>query len=297
MNIEDELRGALHVAAPPPTTTLEAVVKRGRRRVFAQRAGAALGVVAVVAGIGFSAATLNHAAPPPQQADEPNHGPATVEHGLGWPRVVTPAQQPYSTWTPASSAPPAPGRAVVDVPMCNMRMATQEVVLSTEPFTADFTARLLERVPRELPDKKIGNAPGNSVLQAVEFDITDAGGTGSLRVTGGRFTGTPQAYADDALWETGDCEPPKRLVLSNGTIVQLHAVRPFEPFQSLVQRLSVFRNDGLLVQLELRNFGSPDLAPDPKQQGQWRRTGAGRSTLPLSEEEFSRLGLVVAATP
>lgn len=294
MNIEDELRGALHVAAPPPTTTLEAVVKRGRRRVFAQRAGAALGVVAVVAGIGFSAATLNHAAPPPQQADEPNNGPATVEHSLGWPRVVTPAQQPYSTWTPASSAPPVPGRVVVDVPMCNMRAATQEVPLSTEPFSADFVSRLLDLVARELPDKKIGTAPVEPVLQAVRLDVTDSGGTGSVRVAGGRFTGTPLAYADDALWETGDCEPAKRLVLSNGTVLQLHAVRPFEPFQSLVQRLSVIRNDGVLVQLDLCNFGSPDITPDPAWPGQFQRTGAGRPTLPLTEEEFSRLGLAVA---
>ncbi|MDT7787900.1 MAG: hypothetical protein QOF58_6319, partial [Pseudonocardiales bacterium] len=59
MNIEEKLRGALDTPAPPPTTTLDHVLKRGRRRVFAQRAGAMLGVVAVVAGVGFGAATLN----------------------------------------------------------------------------------------------------------------------------------------------------------------------------------------------------------------------------------------------
>jgi hypothetical protein len=250
-----------------------------------------LGVVPVVAGIGIGATTLNQASPP-QQADQPNDGPATVEHALAWPRVSTPPQQPYDTWKPAPSAPPPAGRAVAGIPLCSMK---DHVGLDSQQFSTEFVSALLELVPRELPEKTIGTVPGNSTPGAVQFDVTDSEGTGSIRISGSSFKGTPQAYADKRLWETGDCEPARRLTAGDGTVMQLHSVRPFEPFQSLVQVLSVYRKDGLLVQLELRNFGSPDMTPDPKQPGSLQRTGAGRATLPLTEEQFARLGPAVAA--
>jgi DNA-directed RNA polymerase specialized sigma24 family protein len=206
------------------------------------------------------------------------------EHGVG-------GQQPYDTWKPASSAPPPPGRPVAEIPLCGTR---SHQGLDAEQLSTEFVSRLLELVPRELPEKTIGNAPGNSP-GTVEFDVTDFQGTGSIRITGARFKGTPQSYADERLWETGDCEPARRLTAGDGTVMQLHSVRPFEPFQSLVQVLSVYRKDGLLVQLELRNFGSPDMTPGPEQPGSLRRTGAGRATLPLTEEQFARLGPAVAA--
>ncbi|MEV6716590.1 hypothetical protein AB0M48_31660 [Lentzea sp. NPDC051208] len=297
MNIEDELRGALDVSAPPPTTTLDVVMKRGRRRVFAQRAGAVLGVFAVVAGIGFSAATLNQAAPPPQQADRPDAGPATVEHATGWPRVDTAPQTPYRTWSPAASAPPSAGRAVVNIPLCNIKAPAvpRPMGLGAEPMAPELVAKWRGRVEELLPEMTISKVIRFPSHTFYEFDVSDSGGTGSIRIWAGRFTGTPKASADDGLWETGDCEPARRLVQPDGSVMQLHAVRPFEPFQTLTQALAVYRKDGLLVQLEQRNYGSPDFTADnPANPGATRRTGAGRPTLPLSEEQFSRLGPVFA---
>jgi hypothetical protein len=293
MDIEEKLRGALDTPAPPPTTTLDHVLKRGRRRVFAQRAGAMLGVVAVVAGIGIGSTVLNRAAPQPP-ADQPNNGPATVEHMLEWPRVEIPAQQPYGTWRPGPSAPPPVGRMVPEVPLCDMKTPTQPIALGTQALSAEFVPKLIDLVRRELPEVTVDNAPGNSVADAIELDVADAGGTGSIRIAAGRFTGTPLWHADDALWATGDCKPARRLYGADGLVVQLHSVRPYEPFQSLVQVLEVFRKDGLLLRLELRNFGSPDMNPDPNQPGVLHRTGAGRPTLPLTEEQFSRLGPAIA---
>jgi hypothetical protein len=296
MNLEDELRGALNVAAPPPTTTLDVVLQRGRRRVFAQRAGAVLGVVAVVAGIGFGAATLNQAAPR-EPADRLDPGPATVVHELGWPRVSTPPQKPYDTWRPASSAPPPAGRAVAEVPMCDMKPSTRQrvVQLGQQSVSPAFVSAFLVRVREELPGMTIGDPESNASGTNYEFDVSDAGGTGSIRLSAGKFTGTPLEHADDALWETGDCEPARRLHSGDGSIMQLHSVRPYEPFQSLIQVLAVYRKDGLHVQLELRNFGSPDVRSNPNQPGVSQRIGAGRPTLPLSEEQFARLGPAVAA--
>ncbi|MDX8049512.1 hypothetical protein SK571_08995 [Lentzea sp. BCCO 10_0798] len=298
MDIEEKLRGALNVPAPPPTTTLDTVLRRGRRRVFAQRVGAALGVVAVVAGIGFGAATLNQAAPQPRQADRPDAGPATVEHALTWPRVNTPPQTPYGTYSPASTAPPPPGRAIISMPRCNIgqRKWAMKVPVGGVKPTDEFVQKWIGTVRAQLPEMRVSDlSPRLDKAPALDYsvDLTDAGGTGSVRLSLGRFAGTPLEYADDNLWTSGDCAPPYRTTLPDGTIVQLHSVRAAEPFQTLLQVMEVFRPDGLMLQLDLANYGSADLRP-AAQEGYWERTGAGRATMPLTDEQFSRLGPAIA---
>jgi hypothetical protein len=296
MNIEDELRGALDVSAPPPTTTLDHVLRRGRRRVLAQRAGAVLGVFAVVAGIGFSAATLNQAAPEPVPADQPDAGPATVEHAADWPRVDVPPQTPYGTWSPATSAPPPAGWRVAGIPLCDIKASqrAERQDLGAVAFNPEAVDAWLDQARKALPEVTIGAATPGHLRTSYEADVSDSRGTGSIRITVGKFTGTPMQAANAAMWETGDCQPARRLQFG-ASIAQLHGIRPSEPFQTLVQVLRVYREDSSLIQLELRNFGSRDyVADDPKNPGTVRRTGAGRPTLPLSDEQFSRLGPVFA---
>ncbi|MET9227006.1 hypothetical protein [Lentzea sp. NPDC003310] len=298
MNIEDELRGALDVSAPPPTTTLDLVVKRGRRRVFAQRAGAVLGAFAVVAGIGIGAATLNLAAPGPQQADRPDAGPTSVENSVGWPRVNTPPQIPYGTWSPASTAPPPVGRAVLSMPRCDIaqRKWAMKVPVGSLQLNDEYVQKWIGTVRERLPELQVSDlAPkldGERYLENA-VDLSDSGGVGSVRLAAGRFEGTPLQYADDNIWTSGDCQPPYRTTLPDGTIVQLHGVRAAEPFQTLLQIMEVFRPDGLMLQLELTNYSSKDLLPS-KEGSFWERVGAGRATLPLTEEQFSRLGPAIA---
>ncbi|SFR16811.1 hypothetical protein SAMN04488564_104447 [Lentzea waywayandensis] len=287
MNIEDELRGALDVSAPPPTTTLDHVLKRGRRRVFAQRAGAVLGVFAVVAGIGIGATTLNQAAPP-EPADQPNHGPATVEHSVGWPRVNTPARTPYGTWTPTASA----GGAAINIPLCTVKAPSvpRERGLGAQPLAPELVAKWRDQVQKLVPEMTIGTVTGFPSNVFFEFDVSDSSGTGSVMVWAARFAGTPQASADDGLWETGDCEPARRLVQPDGSVVQLHAVRPVEPLQAIRQALAVYRKDGLLIQIEQRNHRSGDVAAHNPANPDVTR----RPTLPLTDEQFSRLGPIIA---
>ncbi|SDK63097.1 hypothetical protein SAMN04488074_106264 [Lentzea albidocapillata subsp. violacea] len=298
MNIEDELRGALDVSAPPPTTTLDVVMKRGRRRVFAHRAGAMLGVAVVVVGIGIGAATLNQAAPPPRQADRPDAGPATVQHALTWPRVDTPPQKPYGTWSPASTAPPPAGRPVLPMPRCSIGQPkwAMKVYLGSVQLDDGFVQKWIGTVREQLPEVRVSElSPRSDKSAFLEYavDLTDSGGTGSVRLVAGRFAGTPLEYADDNLWTSGDCDPPYRTTLPDGTIVQLHSVRAAEPFQTLLQVMEVFRPDGLMLRLELANYGSKDLRP-AAQEGYWERIGPGRVNLPLTEEQFSRLGPAIA---
>ncbi|MFJ8960085.1 hypothetical protein ACIRG5_11925 [Lentzea sp. NPDC102401] len=288
MNIEDELRGALDVSAPPPTTTLDHVLKRGRRRVFAQRAGAMFGVAVAVVGIGIGATTLNHAAPDRTPADQPNEAPSTVEHTLGWPRVNTPTRAPYRTWSPAASG----GGAAIDIPLCTVKAPSvpREPGLGAQPLARELVAKWRDQAEKLLPEMTIGEVTGFPSNVLFEFHVSDSSGTGSIRIWAARFAGTPQASADDGLWETGDCEPARRLVQPDGSVAQLHEVRPHESIQALTQTLAVYREDGLLIQIEQRNYTSASVTA---------RTPAnpdvtGRPTLPLTDEQFSRLGPIIA---
>ena len=185
---------------------------------------------------------------------------------------------------------------MVGIPLCNMKAPQQMrlVDLGERQFDPETVAAWLDQARKVLPEVTIGAATPDRTQTSYEADVSDSSGTGSIRITLARFTGTPLENADDALWETGDCQPAQRLVFDH-SVVQLHGVRPYEPFQSLVQVLRVYRKDNTLIQLELRNFGSPDyVADDPKNPGATRRTGTGRPTLPLSDEQFARLGPVFA---
>jgi hypothetical protein len=299
MNIEEKLRGALATSAPPPTTTLDHVLKRGRRRVFAQRVGATLGVVAVVAGIGFGSTALNHAAPDSTPADQVNRGPAVVDNEVGWPRVDVAPQIPYEMWSPEATAPPPAGWKVLQLPKCVVQMPklTPKQQAGTVTVNREFVQKWAGTVRAQLPEMKVSDLRSTELEGTYEYavELTDGGGTGGVKLTVGRFAGiTPQQLADDDLWATGDCEPPYRKVLEDGTVIQLHGVRASEPFRSLGQVMSVFRPDGTQLKLEQRNWSGLDLRVIPGLGGQTERVGPGRATLPLTDEQFSRLGPAIA---
>lgn len=297
MSIEGELRGALDVPAPPVKTTLDDVLRRGRRRVFAQRAGAVLGVVVVVAGVGFGAATLN-AAGPTEPATPPSSlttlPPRPLEEPLDWKRVDVPPQTPLHTFQPGNTAPPPDGRKILDLPFCDMSFRQEG--LNMQVGIVELPQAFLDKA-REGVRRDAGKAVGplQAAARHYEFDVSDERGTGSIRITAGKFRTTPRVAADDGVWETGDCLPPYRHVLEDGSIVQVHSVHGYEPFQSLTQRMAIYRADGTLIQFELHNFGSPDMTPDPKQPRNLVRTGPGRETLPLTDRQFALLGATVAA--
>jgi hypothetical protein len=157
-----------------------------------------------------------------------------------------------------------------------------------------FISSWIATVRQQLPEMQVSDLTPGVGREEYDIDLTDGGGSGGVRLTAGRYTGSAQQYADDSLWVTGDCEPPYRKVLADGTLIQLHAMHVFEPFQSLVQTMFVYRPDGLVLQLDLTNYSSKDRRPDGKQGGYWERTGPGRPNLPLTDEQFARLGPAIA---
>ncbi|KOV88940.1 hypothetical protein [Nocardia sp. NRRL S-836] len=257
MRIEDELRGALDVPAPPPTTTLDDVLRRGKRRVAVRRAGLAGGVLAVVAVIGIGSVAWRTAANPELSLAA---GPAS------WPRVS------------CGEAGPQPD-VVRDM---GIRLSSFEQMRA-------WRAAVQEVVPGRVVDSELPEDATNPASvhyddhRAFRVDVLDRQGAGSLRFAMARFQGEPAAAADSVRWATGTCTAIRRFTGPDGTVYQLHA--PAAEGQELrVQALYVFRPDHLAIRVEQVDAGRTSAKPT-------------RDALPLSEVELVRLGAAVAEVP
>jgi hypothetical protein len=300
-DLEQELRAMADLTAPPSTTALDDVLRRGRQRVFALRAGAAAGVVAVVAGAGFATVALRGAPAPLPLADG---GPVVTTVATPpqqvWPKADLPARTPYGTWSPAASAPPGPGSEVLVTPLCDTHDSDLVGHLEHRPVPAEVTDALRKAIglvaglaePSDLKTAVLRpGAPNADTFQWI--DVTDAGGTGSLMIDKRRFDGEPLTAADRDAFPAGNCEPPNRMVKEDGTVLQVSSAVPSEPFQSLTQTLRIFHPGGDLVEITMRNYGSPDLRVTDDGTA-FDRFGKGRPTLPLSTEQLMAIGEYLA---
>jgi hypothetical protein len=266
MNIEEKLRGALDVPAPPPTTTLDVVLRRGRRRVFARRAGAVLGVFAVVAGVGVGATTLNLAAPPAGPAGNVDEdlGPAEVVHEVGWTRVDLPPR-----------VPPNPGQ--------NCDEGRQPSSVGHQRLTDKSMRDWRNSVGRVVSGAALVDSPQvEDVVDVFEVEIRDSLGAGTVRLAAGTYSGSPVTAANDAAWATTACDPPQRSFGQDGTVFQLYDVRRDASTESVARTLFVFRPDGKAFRIDQSNVGT-------------NSTRATRAALPLTTEQFKSLGPAVAA--
>lgn len=329
---EDDLGAALRAelaqrTPPRPRGGLADAVARGRRRRRRQRFGAALAAVAAVAGVATVAVSAG--ALPSGGQDVAATGTTPTPTEAPWPRADLPAHSPHTTWTPAPTAPPPAGWPTGPVPRCEIPDITGrdlDSVRADLPTLQDRVWQAIAAVTRTPSDRRI---TGTTVVGASRIqmpvtdgttvgllgelklpstrpntrdaftytytaDVSDAGGTGSVVLTFGRFTGDPLTAADDQAYDMGNCQPPKRHVLADGTVLQIYDVAPSDPFASLNQTLRIYLPDGQLYSLSVRNFGSPDFATNREDPGHPHRVGAGRSTLPLTEAQLAELGLAMA---
>ena len=259
MNIEDELRGALDVPVPPPSTTLDDVLKRGRRRVLTQRAGAMLGVVGVVAGIGFGAMTIN-AYKPPAPADDVDYGPAVVLHDVDWPRVQVAQRTPTDS---ESGCAPA-----------------GEPNVGQDPQGADRLSAWFTRLQGVAPEMQV-TTPEQRNDYNYQVEVGDNLGPGKVRRQRGFFSGSPLEAADAAVWATGSCAPPQRITDASGAVYQLYDPRPVPESGAISQALYVFRPDHKVFRVEQLNLGL-------------NSTRSTRPSLPLTQEQFASLGPIIA---
>jgi hypothetical protein len=299
--LDEDVRGALlgelaERTPPPVRGGLAEVVSRGRRRRRTQQVGAALAVVAAITGTAVGAVALSG----PNAMPPADRGPTVTS--AAWPRADLPAQTPYGTWTPGETAPPPAGRPVEQMPLCSTPDTSGQLV-NTVSAGADLQLRVAGAVHAVAGGATVGvlverharaSRPGQVDAYDYSADVTDAGGTGSVVFSIGTFTGDPLAAADEQAFDEFNCDPPRRQALDDGTVLQIYATYPREPFQSLAQVLRIYRPDGTLYTVTVRNFGSPDLAPNPDQPENPKRVGAGRPNLPLSEAQLADLGLAIA---
>jgi hypothetical protein len=293
---DDELRAAvlaeLDAAPPAAGGGLDDVVRRGRRRKRVTHAGAALAVVALLTATGAVATALGGDPLPPAASAPPSEVP--------WPHLDLPWRSPTGTWNGPPITPPTGDELVAPYPLCAIPDVTHDR-LDVYRATAGQQDKVYMAAQVAAPGLRVGILTENRLVSypeeregwSYEADLSDAGGTGSFRFGIGDYTGTPLAAADAQAFDVGNCEPPKRHVLADGTVLQLYETRPAEPVQSLTQVLRIFLPNGRLYQVTSQNWGSSDLETNRDQPTFPLRIGQGRATLPLTEAQLAEFGLAI----
>jgi hypothetical protein len=297
MMLDDEnkliqaLRNEIDGPAPAVRTQLSDIVPRGMRRRRIRQTSSVAAAVAVVVGLGFAATTINGK---PTSTDDPAVSTTTLSTTVNaqatWDRADhLPTRTPYRTWSPAATAPRPSDAPALSIPMCSSP-APYNGGAGTIAVPPEFRDRVAAAVRAVAAGTKTGPVmpSGTGKYTVVEFDVSDSGGTGSVRVNAAQFAGDPVRAADAQAFDRNNCEPPRRTVLADNTVMQIYGIIPSEPFQSLTRSLRVFLPTGVVVDITVQNWGSPDFVRI-KGTDTVNRSGKGRPTLPLTELQLSQV--------
>lgn len=280
---DDAARRALQTLnddqAPPVTTTLDQVVRRGRRRLFVQRASAVAGVVAVVAAIGVGAILLRTGddGDGVRVANQPTSAP-TGDHLPGWTPVPLPAstrrsenscQQPYVELPPE-----------VDIPLASEVHVRDAYVNAAEQVVG--RVGLTNRHAWMTDSPRHGGPRGY-----LNLEVPMANGNGQLMLEAGRFGGTPEQVANASITVYGNCGEPLRHRLADGTVLQLYPLDDRDQ-QAPSQHLQIYRPNGLVYVITSAGWSDADLTP-PDTNGSQTLAG-GRGTVPVTEEQLVAIG-------
>ncbi len=273
---DDAARHALRTLtddpAPPVTTTVDQVLRRGRRRVFVQRASAVAGVVAVVAAIGAATVLLR---PTEEPTDDGVQVAATTPAKPtgpmpGWKTI--PIDEGTCTKNPAHSVPGTPPETIL--PQTRVQPAFTSAVESV----VGAGVKVTERSWTEYSPK----ADGPRGYLAVEVPMDN--GFGQLQLEAQVFPGTPTQIADATLYAYGDCRPPARHVMPDGTVLQLFQpdfLRPERP----MQHLQVYRPDGRYYVITAAGWSEADMVPISGSSG--FTVEGGRGKLPVTQQQLA----------
>lgn len=265
---EDTARGALQSLteepAPPVTTTLDQVVRRGRRRVFMQRTSAVAGVIGVVAAIGVGAMALR-----PGGGTDVADGPTVALPG--WETVDLSGRNCLSpeTTLPEPDVPLLPEETVTAAFVDAVKKGTGQAPVGT---ASNWT-----------PDTGEFPPPRGYVSVEVPMD----GGNGQLMLETGRHGGTPLQAAEETIGEFGICEEVYRRTLPDGTVLQLfpvnNAIRNMPD-----QALQVYRPDGREYLVISAGYGQAESSPITFKNGE-TPVGKGRGKLPTTEAQLATI--------
>lgn len=279
--------------APPITTTIDEVLRRGRRRVFVQRAAAVAGAVAVVAAIGVMAVLLRPAEqsgggvqvadsttptmPTAPTAPTTSTAPASPEGALpGW--QLMPIDEVACKVNPLPKLHGTPPDALL--PQAVVQPAFNEAVESITGAVANVgDAIWMDHSPK-------ANGPRGYLVVEIPMD----NGNGQLQLEAEVYPGSPEEMADASLYSYGDCKPPSRRVLDDGTVLQLFQADFYNPEQP-TQHLQVYRPDGRIYVVTAAGWSEADMVP----VGEGASTiEGGRGKLPTTGKQLAEIatGLV-----
>jgi hypothetical protein len=268
--------------APPPTTTVEQVLRRGRRRVFAQRASAVAGVVAVVAAIGVTAVLVRQ-------------GGA----GDGGVRVAE-----STTTAPPAPTGPLPGWRTIEI---DEATCTQNPLINVPGTAPDALLPQAVVEPAFVAAVVAVTGPGASATTAqwegyspkadgprgyVVTEIPMSDGNGQLQLEAHVYGGTPTAKADASLYAYGDCKAPARHTLPDGTVLQLFQRDNFDPEQPM-QHLQIFRPDGHEYIVTSAGWSEADMVPVPGSTA--HAIEGGRGDLPTDDAQLAEIATTLVA--
>lgn len=262
--------------APPVATTVDEVLRRGRCRVFVQRASAVAGVVAVVAAIGVTAMLLRPggdasggvqvAESPAPTAPAPPAGPLP-----GWETI--PIDEVTCKQNPLINVPGTPPDRLLPQSVVEPAF-TNAVQAVTGPVAGAATAQWEEYSPK-----------ADGPRGYVEAEIPMDNGNGQLQLEAYVYAGSPVAHSDASLYAYGDCKPPARHILADGTVLQLFQAETRNPEQPM-QHVQVYRPDGREYIITAAGWSEADMVPVGG--GAYTIEG-GRGKLPTTEAQLAEL--------
>jgi hypothetical protein len=271
-------------ASPPVHTELDEVVRRGRRRLRARRLGAALGVVAVVAGVGVATSVLRANVPGGMTADQLSTASTSsvVTTTAGW---TSSAKADTKDCANGINVPGEPRVAPVDVQKLNDALLGTILKVAPQALTKITRSSVLQKP-----------TSSDSVLASTWADVIDSGGGGSVYVEVHAFSGTPVQAADSERFVDGNCTPPRRQLLPDGTVMQLYAPLSYDPGHPS-QALRVYTPTHRLYIVTAEGFASTDWTQVANAEPGTLVVpkGAGRHSLPLTEDQLTIIAQNVAA--
>jgi hypothetical protein len=304
------IRAVADVPAPPVTTTLDAVIQRGRRRTLVQRGATVAAVVGVVAAIGVGGVLLRSATE--GQGVRPA-GPAPTTTPTTT-RAEPPSTHllpiPPSVSSSTSIAPPQggllPGWSWVDAPITqngdryckggNDIDQPPELPLpgQAEVRTA-FVGSVREQTgtePHLVSQSWEPHSPKTGTPRGyLEVNVDMGDGPGSVQLEVDSFAGTPTSAADLDAAVYGNCDPPARTTLDSGAVLQLYQAEHSDP-KLPMQHLGVYLPNGRHYIVTTAGYGESDKVP-VADSGYTIESGRGR--LPLDDGRLAAVGEALAA--